>query len=177
VEIPKKLFTPIKIGTMKVKNRIVMAPMGTNYATPDGKVTEKLMNYIVSRSKGGVGLIITEITTVDPVSKYIPNNLGAFDDKLIPGWRDLANAVHANGAKLAPQLIHPGPIGTSLFSGVQPIGPSAIASPLIREVPREASIEEIEKIIEQFGDAARRMKEAGCDGVEFHMAHAGHFTA
>ena len=174
MKIPKKLFTPIKIGTMEVKNRIVMAPMGTNIAASDGSVTERLINYLAARAKGGVGLIITEITTVDPVAKYMPNTLGAFDDKLIPSWRDLANAVHAYGAKLAPQLIHPGPIATSALTGVQPVGPSAIASPLIREVPREASIEEIEEIVREFGEAARRMKKAGCDGVELHMAHGGH---
>ncbi len=168
----KHLFSPIKIGTMKVRNRIVMPPIGTSFGTGDGTVTERHINYYEARAKGGVGLIIVEVSTVNAARKYVPYALGLFDDSLIPSWRKLAKAVHAQGAKMATQLLDPGPEGASILSGMQPAGASPIASHTIREVPRELSIEDIEGIIDDFAEAARRGREAGLDAIEIHAAHA-----
>jgi 2,4-dienoyl-CoA reductase-like NADH-dependent reductase (Old Yellow Enzyme family)/thioredoxin reductase len=167
----KKLFSSIKIGGMEVKNRIVMAPMGTDGATDDETISQKQINYYEARAKGGVGLIISEVSTVDPLSPYQVHNVGLWDDKFIPGFRRLVEAVHAYGAKVAPQILHPGPESLSFRSGIQPAGPSAVMAHTTKQMCRELTLDEIEKIVEQFGEAARRASEAGCDGLELHAAH------
>jgi NAD(H)-dependent 7beta-hydroxy-3-oxo-delta4-cholenoic acid oxidoreductase len=146
--------------------------MATNYANADGTISRRLRDYLEARAKGGVGLIILEVTTIDGSFPYILNTIGLWDDKLIPSFRELTNAVHAPGAKVVPQLSHPGPESISYLNGIQPVGPSVILSHSHKQICRELSIAEIERIIEQFGDAARRAREAGCDGVELHAAHS-----
>jgi len=165
------LFSSTKIGTMKVRNRIVMPPMGTGFGTGDGTVTERHRNYYEARAKGGVGLIIVEIATPSGERKYGPNTLGLFDDGLIPSWKELAKAVHAHGAKVAAQIMDPGPEGASILSGRPPLAASPVASHTIREVPRELTIEEIEGVIDDFAEAARRGRDAGLDAIEIHAAH------
>ena len=170
----KHLFSSVRIGAMEVKNRIVMSPMTTNLGSPDGEVTQSLMNYLIARARGGVGLIITEDSIVCPEYRYGPNNPRLDEDRFIQGWSDLAQAIHAYGAKIAPQLIHPSFNARSSLSGVQPVAASPIPSRFYRELPRELTIDEIEDIIEQFGKAAWRAQEAGCDAVLIHCAHCHH---
>ncbi len=167
-----KLFSPIKIGAMEVKNRIAMAPIATDFATPEGYVTKTMIGYYEARAKGGVALIFAGVTSVVGSLKYVPNQSGLWDDKFIPEFERLAKAVHTHGAKLAPQLIHPGAENHPRWSGSESVGPSRIRSRATREMPRELSVEEIEEIIEAFGQAAKRAREAGCDGVQVHAAHA-----
>jgi len=167
----KHLFSPIKIGTVEVKNRIVMPPMGTGFGTADGTVTERSLNYYEARAKGGVGLVIVEVTNVNAVRTYGINTLGLFDDKQILSWRELAEAVHSHGAKLAAQFMDAGPESLSFLSGIQPMGPSIVASRIWQQIPRELSIEEIEGVIDDFAEAARRGREAGLDAIEIHAAH------
>jgi len=90
-----KLFTPIKIGSMEVKNRIVMAPMTTNWAPDDGTISQKMIDYWEARAKGGVGLIIFEAVTIDVAFPYIIQTVGLWDDKLIPGFKRFVDAMHA----------------------------------------------------------------------------------
>jgi 2,4-dienoyl-CoA reductase-like NADH-dependent reductase (Old Yellow Enzyme family)/thioredoxin reductase len=168
----KHLFNPISIGAIEVKNRIVMSPMGTNLASPNGEVTQSLISYYAARAEGGVGLIVTEDATIGP--KYGVNSLMLNDDRLIPGWVELARAVHAFGAKIAPQLMHPSFNARSALNGVQPVAASPIPSRFFRELPRELSVDEIESIIEQFSLTAWRAQEAGCDAVLLHCAHNYH---
>ena len=168
----RTLFSPARIATMDLRNRIAMAPMGTNFATPAGHVTETMIGYYEARAKGGVALIFLEVTSVVGSLKYMPNQLGLWDDKFIPGFEKLAKAVHVHGAKLAPQLIHPGTENYPALSGSESVGPSRIRSRATREMPRELSVEEIEEIIEAFGQVARRARDVGCDGVQVHAAHA-----
>ena len=167
----KQLFSPIKIGSMEVKNRIVMPPMGTLFGAPDGTVTERHLNYYEARAKGGAGLIIAEVTTPNAARKYGMNTLGLFDDGLIPSWRGLAKAVHSHGAKLATQLLDPGPETATFLGGLPPVGPSIVASRMWQQIPKELSIEEIEGVIDDFAEAARRGREAGLDAIEIHAAH------
>ena len=115
------LFSPIQIGAMEVKNRIVMSPMGTLLASITGEVTQSLIHYHTVRAKGGVGLIVTEDTTICPKYKYGLNTLTLNEDRFIPGWSNLARAVHAFGAKIAPSLIHPSFNARSALSGAQPV--------------------------------------------------------
>lgn len=159
---------------MEVKNRLVMAPMGTNLASQRGEATPSLISYYAARARGGVGLIITDDTTVTSSAIYHPNGLRLHEDCLVQSWKNLTQAVHAHGAKIAPQLIHPSFNAPAAFSGVQPVAASPIPSRRFREIPRELTVDEIEKIIEQFGEAARRAQEAGCDAVQIHCAHVHH---
>jgi NAD(H)-dependent 7beta-hydroxy-3-oxo-delta4-cholenoic acid oxidoreductase len=169
----RQLFTPIFIGTMEVKNRIVMAPMATDYAASDGSVSQRLIDYLAARAEGGVGLITCEMTTIDEFSPYVLRTVALWDDKFVPGFKRLSDAVHAHGAKIIPQIAHPGPESLSPFLHQrQPVGPSPVMCFVTKHVSRELEHDEIETIIEQFGEAARRAREAGCDGLELHAAHS-----
>jgi len=168
------LFDPLRIGAMEVKNRLVMAPMGTNLASLEGKVTPSLISYYQARARGGVGLIITDDTTITSSAIYHPHGLRLDQDPLIQSWKELTQAVHAYGAKIAPQLVHPSFNAPSVFSGVQPVAASPIPSRRFREIPRELTVQEIKEIVRQFGEASRRAQEAGCDAVQIHCAHMHH---
>ena len=173
---PQMLFTPVKIGNLEVKNRIVFPPMVSGHAKQDGKVTEDHLDWYGARAKGGVGLIIVELTPVVQRGSAGPVLLGMWDNDFIPGFQELTKKVHAYGAKIFIQLAHAGRQTAKAFTGGQlPVAPSAISCPLreptTKEIPQELSIEEIEEIIEQFGHAARRTREAGFDGLEVHGAH------
>jgi len=170
----KLLFAPIAIGTMEVKNRIVMSPMTTNLGSLQGEVTPAEIQFLTARARGGVGLIITGDVTIDPKARYQNRSLGLYDDKFISGWKDLTRAVQSHGAKICPDLMHPSFNSPSALSGVQPVAASPIASRRFRELPRELEVEEIEKVIEEFAEAARRAQEAGCDAVQLHCAHCHH---
>jgi len=165
------LFAPIKIKSLDLVNRAVMPPMGTNLGNPDGTVSEANLAYIKRRARGGAGLIITEISSVHPSGSAIPNELGAYDDRFIPGLRKIADAVHAAGSKAALQLHHAGRESLYLLREKKAIAPSPIRSLVFGLTPREITREEIQEIIAAFGVAARRGMEAGFDAVEIHGAH------
>ncbi len=167
----EKVLEPIQIEPMKVKNRIVMPSMVTNYATTDGAVTERFKTYHQTRAKGGVGLITVEATYVHPSGKGFQNQLGIYKDELIPGLKSLTEVVHGCGAKIAVQLYHAGRQTTSKVTGMSVVAPSPIPCPVKQEMPRELSLDEIKELVEAFGQAARRAKEAGFDTVEIHGAH------
>lgn len=166
-----KLFEPINIGTIRVRNRLVMAPMVTRYGDSSGFVTQRLIEYYAERAKNNVGLIIVEAACVAPGGRVAANQLGIDDDAFIPGLRNLAEAINKSGARCFLQLQHTGRRAHSILNdGIQPVAPSAI--PMRNgEVPRELTIGEIEGIIEAFAQGARRAKDAGFDGVELHFAH------
>jgi len=165
------LFQPFKLGTVELPNRIVMPPMGTMLAERGGAVSRRLIAYYARRAEGGAGLIIVEICAVDPVQVTSPHQLKISDDSFIPGLAELVRAVKERGARVAAQIHHPGRQTSSRATGVQPVAPSPIPCPLIREMPRELTREEIAEIIERFAQGARRAREAGFDAVEFHGAH------
>ena len=168
----RRLFSPIRIGSMQVKNRIAMAPMTTNWAPNDGTITQQMIDYWEARARGGVGLIIFEVVTVAAEFPYIIQSVGLWDDSLIPSFKEFVDIMHAHGAKVAPQISHPGPESFSWLKGVQPVGPSPAVCKTHGQVCRELALEEIPPIIEQYGEAARRAREAGCDAVELHAAHS-----
>lgn len=157
---------------MEVKNRIVMAPMTTNWAPDDGTISQKMIDYWEERAKGGVGLIIFEAVTIDAAFPYIIRTVGLWDDNLIPSFKRFVDAMHAHGAKVAPQISHPGPESFSWLKGVQPVGPSPVVCKTHGQVCRELTLEEIKTIVGQYGEAARRAREAGCDAMELHAAHS-----
>lgn len=166
------LLSPIRIGTMEVKNRFVVPPMATGLADPDGNPTEKHVTYWGARAKGGYGLLIVEATAVDPLGKGSPwDEPGIWDDKFIPKWKRVVEEVHKYGVKVALQLHHAGRQTTRNKINGQPVAPSAIPCPIGKEMPRELTTEEVYELIEKFGDAARRARDAGFDAVEVHGAH------
>ncbi|MFH1241722.1 MAG: FAD-dependent oxidoreductase [Pseudomonadota bacterium] len=165
------LFSPIKIGEIEIKNRIVMAPMTTGYASDDGGVNQTLIDFYQRRANGGVGLIVCESCYVEKGGKGFIGQMSIEDDKYIPGLTRLTQSVKSAGAKIVLQLIHCGRQASSALCGGQPVAPSPIPCPVIQEMPRELSTEEITGIVERFVDAAQRAKEAGFDGVEVHAAH------
>jgi 2,4-dienoyl-CoA reductase-like NADH-dependent reductase (Old Yellow Enzyme family)/thioredoxin reductase len=165
-----QLWQTFRIGQMELKNRIVMAPMGTKHASKDGFVIDHTKDYFEARAQGGAGLIIVEATLVHPGGRAYENLMEITDDKFIPGLNELVSVIHKHGAKAAIQLQHCGRLAKSRLSGMQPMAPSPIPSPG-GEVPRELTIEEIKSIIGYFADAAVRVKKAGFDGIEIHGAH------
>ncbi|WP_428909589.1 FAD-dependent oxidoreductase [Niallia sp. Krafla_26] len=162
-----------KIGTLTLKNRIVMPGMSTNFAGPNGEVTDRIIKYYEERAEGGVGLIITEFTTIDhELGKGAPNQLRIDHDNFIPELQRLTNAIHKHGAKLFVQLHHAGRQSNSLLTGgKQIVGPSPVMIKAVGEEPRELTTEEVKDLVQKFIQGAVRSKHAGADGVEIHAAH------
>lgn len=164
------LFRPISVGNVKIKNRLVVPAMVTDYCDHDGMATERLISYHETKAKGGWGLIIVEDYAVDPRGRgfWTP---GLWKDEQIQSHAELTGRVHEAGAKIICQIYHAGRQTTSAVIGEQPVSCSPLACPVLGVIPRELTIAEIERIISQFGDAALRAKKAGFDGVEVHGAH------
>jgi 2,4-dienoyl-CoA reductase-like NADH-dependent reductase (Old Yellow Enzyme family)/thioredoxin reductase len=145
--------------------------MATNFAGEDGSVNDRHIAYYVRRIKGGVGYITFEHTGVLRQGKAFPNMALIDSDQNIPSFRKLVKAIHQENGKILIQINHAGRQTSSSITGSPIVAPSAIPCPVRKEMPKELSHEEIQKIIEAFREAARRVKEAGADGVEIHMAH------
>jgi 2,4-dienoyl-CoA reductase-like NADH-dependent reductase (Old Yellow Enzyme family)/thioredoxin reductase len=167
----KALFSPFQIGKLELKNRIVMPPMATNFAGGDGSVNERHIDYYLRRARGGVGYITFEHTGVLRQGKAFPNMALIDSDRQIPSFKELVDGVHKEGGKIVIQINHAGRNTSPLTTGSPIVAPSAIPCPVRLEMPKELSHEEIQRIIEAFGEAALRVKETGADGVEIHMAH------
>ena len=167
----QNLFSSIMIKTLELPNRAVMPPMGTNLGNADGTVSEANLAYLKRRAKGGPGLIITEISAVHPSGVAINSELGAYDDRFIPGLKKLADVAHAAGCKVALQLHHAGRESLYLLKEGKAIAPSPIRSLVFGLTPREITRDEIQEIIAAFGAAAFRARQAGFDAVEVHGAH------
>lgn len=166
-----KSLSPIKIGTVELKNRYIVPAMGSHLGESNGQVSQRTIDYYTARAKGGYGLIVTEFTCVDPVGMALPGQLGIWDDSFIEGHKRLTQEIHKNDGVIFCQLHHAGRLSYSMVTGNQPVAPSSVASPANKEIPRELSTEEVYQLIKKFVDAAVRAKEAGYDGVELHGAH------
>ena len=181
----KNIFTPITIGGIEIKNRVRMSPMAVGYAE-DGRATEVFARFFEERARGGVGLISWALWPYRTEHGYFP---WVFDDKFIPGIKLVVDAVHKHGTKIVGQ------IGTGYgwaFKGgvVEIVGPSGVSllgrastpyrvgTPTNRQrlAERPLTIEEIHEMVEGYGQSARRLREAGCDGVEL-MLGAGYTLA
>ncbi len=176
-----KLLSPIEIGNLEIKNRVIMSPMTCNFAK-DGFITEQMIDFYKERAKGGVGIVIVEDGIVDvPLGNNAKNPVAIDDDKYIPMLKKLSSAIKKYGAKAAIQLSHAGRRAgrvtlengyLEVTRGQIPVAPSMIAHPFPGQVtPREVREEEIEEIIEKFSQASRRAVEAGFDIISIHCAH------
>jgi len=174
------LFTPITIGALTLKNRVIMAPLTRSRAVGGKRVPNALMaEYYAQRSTAG--LIISEATSVTPQGVGYENTPGIWSDEQVEGWKLITEAVHAKGGKIVLQLWHVGRISDpSLLDGQAPVAPSAIAArgnvSLLRPVrpyavPRALDLAEIAGVVEAYRKGAENAKKAGFDGVEIHGAN------
>ena len=167
------MLQPLRIRSMILHNRLVMPPMATSKADPDGSINQALLDYYDEKSKGGhIGLIITEHSYVSAEGKAGMSQIGVADDSVPGKLKELCDVIHKNGSKAVVQINHAGSIAKRAVIGTTPVGPSAVMNPRPGgEMPQALSEQEIEKIISMFTSAALRVKQAGFDGVEIHSAH------
>jgi len=158
---------------MRLRNRILMAPISTNLAGSDGHVTDKLVFHYTRRARGGVGLIIMENVCVDyPWARHGAAQPRIDDDTFIPGLQRLVERVHEAGALIAVELTHPGMQAELRFTeGELPVGPSALPRAKDNLVPRALSAQEVGDVRDQFIAAAARAREVGFDAVELQACH------
>lgn len=169
-----EMLKPLKAGNLELKNRLVMPPMATEKSAPGGRVSPGLIEYYKEKSRGGhISLIIIEHSYIKPDGKASENQLSAAEDTVVDGLKTLAAVIHKNGSKAVMQINHAGSAASEEITGSLPAGPSAILNPRKGAgiLPRELDPDQIMSIIKAFQDAARRVKEAGFDGVEIHCAH------
>ena len=169
-----KILQPITLGSLTVRNRVMMPAIENLLNNADGSVSQTLIDYYVARARGGVGIIVVQNTGVDAfASRSMYSQLMLHSGHMMAGLARLAAAVHAEGAALLVQLGHGGRQSNpdALPVGVQQVAPSPIASGFYGVVPRQLTLEEIDQIQTAFARAAARAKSAGADGVELHGAH------
>ncbi|MBN1105765.1 MAG: NADH:flavin oxidoreductase [Deltaproteobacteria bacterium] len=169
------LFTPAKIGNLEIPNRFVRSAT-YDAGADNGFVSDWQIELYSALAKGHIGLIVSAVFNVR-VGKAAPGLNSLTDDKFVPGLRRLADAVHANGSKLAVQVYHAGREAYRVLqpAGLVATGPSGFNAgedPYFQGTCREMTEEEIWSTVEAFGQAARRIQEAGCDAIQFHGAHA-----
>ncbi len=165
------LFTPLKIGSITVQNRIVFSAHLTNYAE-DFMPSDRHGYYYRERARGGAGLIITEEHSVHPTDHPYEKLIHAFNASVIPGYRRMTEMVHAEGVPILAQINHNGGQSSGMFSRLPAWAPSAIADPLFREVPKAVEREDIQQIIEGYASVAGYTKRGGFDGVELQCSHS-----
>lgn len=158
------------IGGLTIKNRIVMAPMISNLANPDGSTNESHSAYLEERARGGVGLMITEYTYVNGRnSRGSLNELGFHNREFIPKLRRLTERIHSYGTRIFAQLVHAGGKALAGMNREEPVAPSAVN--YTGYTPRELTVSEIGEIVEDFVRASRIAKDSRFDGIEIHGAH------
>jgi len=191
----KHLLSPVRIGSLELRNRIAMAAMGVEIVDPDGHAREPVIAYYEERARGGAGLIITEVCSVAyPNGSNSDRQIALSRDEFLPGLREMTSRVHAHGAKIAAQLVHHGKASRlDVKEGREVLMPSIPewhgemtmgndltpeelgmiigATGGLRPKLREATKQDIEVLIDTFADAAERCRRAGFDAVELHAAH------
>ncbi|MGY6632135.1 MAG: oxidoreductase [Alkalilacustris sp.] len=170
------LFTPGRIGRVRLKNRVVMAPMTTRLADAEGHVTDALVAYYRARALGGVGLVIVEMAAPEPAGRHRHHELGIHDDRFLPGLRRLAGTLRAAGAAAAIQLGHGGGHTRTSVCGTTPVAPSAVPHPVVESgfemvLPEAMTPVRIARCVAAFAAAFERAGRAGFDLVEIHGAH------
>ncbi|MCL6263252.1 FAD-dependent oxidoreductase [Craterilacuibacter sp. RT1T] len=188
------LLSPARIGTLQLKNRIMMAPMGSNFAEQDGSCGERIQAYYEARAKGGAGLLVMGVVSVAfPAGTAEPYQVGLSDDRFIPGMAEIARRVHRHGGKIAVQLQHAGKTAirdlvdgrelwvpamprqqnSDMMAALTPAEKAGFISNQIKSAPKIRVMDhaDIAQMIEWFAAAALRAKQAGFDGVEIHAGH------
>ncbi|MDP7074903.1 MAG: FAD-dependent oxidoreductase [Myxococcota bacterium] len=167
-----RLLSPVQIGAMPLRNRLVMSPMETLYGTHEGLPTQRTCDYFEARARGGVGLITLGATSIDPRHPETPGGLQIGSADALEAHRTLVEVVHAHGAKIQPQIAHAGPDGLGpQISKLPSLGPSVIPSYLTGTPSQELTVAQFQEILDLYRAAVRRVAEAGYDGIELHAAH------
>jgi mycofactocin system FadH/OYE family oxidoreductase 2 len=166
-----RLFSPITLGNVTLRNRIVSTAHNTGL-TDGGRLTDRLIAYYEARARGGVGLVIMGSTSVHPTStsRLMPA-LGNWDDSIIAPYRRLAAVLHGYGTAVFAQLNHAGAQSGSSARGTRVVAPSPVETELSAETPHALDLEEIDEIVRAFAAAAVRVRAGGLDGVELHGGH------
>lgn len=170
------LLTPARIGSVEIRNRIIMPPMTTRLADPEGHVTENSIAYYMARVRGGVGMITVEMASPERAGRHRFRELGIYDDRFLPGLTRLVDEIHRGGAKASIQLGHGGGHTRFDICGETPVAPSAIPHPVYEVtnqtiLPRAMTVMDIRATVAAFAAAAARAQTAGFDCVEIHAAH------
>ena len=162
---------PGRMGPLRLRNRIIMGPMGTNFSTTDGLSTERDRFYYGERARGGAAMIITEAMVIQPGARNHTNSLCLYHDRFIPGLAGVVDAIHAGGALAVGQINHRGALLKRSVLGMEPVTASDWHNPNTGEPARAVTLAEIESIQQAYLDSARRLYRAGYDAVELHAAN------
>ena len=165
------LFSPLRIGPLTVRNRVVFSAHLTNYAA-DGLPTEQHAAYYAARAAGGAGLIITEEHSTHPTDWPYEKLIHGFNPAVIPGYRRITDAVHAHGTPILAQINHNGGQASSMFSRQPVWAPSPVPDPLFREVPKALELPEIREVVAGYGLVAEHCVAGGFDGIELQCSHS-----
>ena len=165
------LQQPGQIGNLRLKNRIVMAPMGTNYSTTDGLSTQRDCEYYAERARGGVAMIMTEAMIVTETARSHHNSLCCYHDRFIPGLARLVQGIKDHGSHVFGQINHRGALLRRAVLNMEPVGPSDWINPNTGDAVRALRVPEIHELQGLFVAAARRLWLAGYDGVEIHAGN------
>jgi 2,4-dienoyl-CoA reductase (NADPH2) len=165
------LWTPLELGPVSTRNRIVFSAHLTNYAR-DGKPTEQHAAYYAARAAGGAGLIITEEHSTHPTDWPYEKLIHGFHRDVIPGYRAITDAVHRHRTPIFAQINHNGGQASSMYSRLPVWAPSAVADPLFREVPKAVDQAEIDEIVAGYAMVAEHCAEGGFDGIELQCSHS-----
>ncbi|MFF0815399.1 FAD-dependent oxidoreductase [Rhodococcus sp. NPDC003318] len=163
---------PLDLGGLRLRNRFVSAPMERNYCELDGTMTDRYVDYLARRAAGGAALVFTEASYVRADGKGRIRQMGVDVDERIPGIAAMADAIHAHGALVGVELNHGGRTAQGAVSGFVPVAPSPIPCQVVGgEMPEQLDTDDIEHIVECFGEAAARCRQAGVDVISLHGGH------
>jgi 2,4-dienoyl-CoA reductase-like NADH-dependent reductase (Old Yellow Enzyme family) len=165
------LFEETTINGMVLRNRMVRSATWEGMCEANGEPTQKLTDWYCNLARGGIGLIITGYTFVQPEGKQLPGKMGIHTDEFAGAFRSMIGAVHDDGGTIAVQLVHAGGQTDSETAGCQPLAPSSVKVAQFPEMPAELGKDEIKGIVAAFGSGARRAREWGFDAVQLHAAH------
>jgi len=166
------LFSPLRVGSLTVANRIVFSAHLTNYATQSGMPSAQHAAYYEARAAGGAGMIITEEHSVHPTDWPYEKMIHAFRPDVVDGYRRITGAVHRHGVPILAQINHNGGQASSMYTRRPLWAPSPVPDPLFREVPKAVDQHEIDEIVRSYATVAARCIEGGFDGVELQCSHS-----
>jgi 2,4-dienoyl-CoA reductase-like NADH-dependent reductase (Old Yellow Enzyme family)/NADPH-dependent 2,4-dienoyl-CoA reductase/sulfur reductase-like enzyme len=179
----ERVFTPIKIRNVEVKNRLTNSSAVMNYSKRNGALTQREIDFFIEKAKGGLGIVVTAATSINATTaKGFALQAGLHSDEFIPQYKVLTDGIRSYGAKSAIQIYHPGRATHPRYTGGKPSeGPKEKGCPIYSHYPgyeyEVMTTERIKEVIKEFGETALRAKKAGFDIIEVHGAHGYLLTA